>query len=63
MVCGGYDGSTRLSSCEVNVAGEDNWSPMTSLPGESYGVRGLTIDNRVLMTGELFILPSDECHL
>ena len=51
-MCGGNDGS----SCEINVAGKDNWSYMTSLPGERYAVRGLTIDNRVLMTGEMFKL-------
>ena len=53
-MCGGYDGSNRLSSCEINVAGTDNWSPMTSLPGERYAVRGLTIDKRVLMIGDFF---------
>ena len=51
-MCGGHDKWYALSSCEVNVAGEDNWSFMTSLPSKSYGVRGLTIDNRVFMTGE-----------
>ena len=57
-MCGGYNsGSTILSSCEVNVAGEDNWSTMTSLPGERSGVRGLTIDNRVLITGFIFKYP------
>ena len=56
IVCGGWDVSrNRLSSCEVNVAGEDNWSSMTSLPGVRWGVRGLTIENRVLMIGEMFI--------
>ena len=56
-MCGGHDGSNYLSSCEVNVAGEDNWSTMTSLPGVRFAVKELTIDNRVLMTGEMFILP------
>ena len=53
-MCGGYN-SGFISSCEVNIAGEDNWSTMTSLPGARYTVRGLTIDNRVLMIGSIWL--------
>merc|ERR1712107_363108 len=51
LVCGGYDGSNILSSCEVNKVGERTWSPMTSLPGVRWAVRGLTIGSQVLMIG------------
>ena len=53
LVCGGRDGSDRLSSCEVNKVGEKTWSPMTSLPGGRYGVRGITIGSQVLMMGNI----------
>ena len=52
-MCGGYDGGNYFSSCEINVAGENDWSPMTSLPGTRVGINGLTIDNRVLMIGKI----------
>ena len=42
-----------LSSCEVNKVGEKTWSPMTSLPGVRYGVRGLSIGTQVLMIGNI----------
>ena len=55
-MCGGYyvdgKGIFGSSSCEINVAGQDNWSAMTSLPDVRVGVRGLTIDNHVLMIGK-----------
>ena len=53
-MCGGYPGGISnnwLSSCEINTAGTDIWSSMTSLPGERVGVRGLTMNNGVLMIG------------
>merc|ERR1712107_941151 len=51
LVCGGYNSPDRLSSCEINKVGEKTWSPMTSLPGERLGVRGITIGSQVLMMG------------
>ena len=53
IVCGGYDNShSLLDSCEVNVAGEDFWSTTSkSLPVAVAGLRGVTVYNRVLMTG------------
>ena len=52
-MCGGLDKDWKyLSSCEINVAGEDNWSSMISLPATRSAPRGLTMDNRVLMIGE-----------
>ena len=54
IVCGGRDATeTFLSSCEVNIDGEDSWSITNApLPVGIYGLRGATLDNRVLMTGE-----------
>ena len=56
LVCGGSDGSVSehsFSSCEVNKVGEKTWSPMTSLPGERQGLRGLSIGSQVLMIGNI----------
>ena len=53
---GGVDGNTYyVNSCEINVAGTNIWSFITSLPGARLTVRGLTIDNRVLMMGNIFL--------
>ena len=61
LVCGGWNGPNWLNSCEINVAGTDNWTPMTSLPGKRSGLRGLTIDNRVLMIGNIKISSDFYC--
>ena len=56
LVCGGRRGgfySPVLSSCEVNKVGEKTWSPMTSLPGVRWSVRGLTFGTQVLMMGNI----------
>ena len=51
-MCGGRNFNSILSSCEVNVAGEDSWTITSgSLPAAVVGLRGVTLDNRVLMTG------------
>ena len=52
LVCGGYDGSSSLDSCEENIAGTRPWTFTTSLPRPISQLRGVTLDNRVLMTGE-----------
>ena len=43
-------------SCEANVYGEDTWTVVGSLPAAVTGVRGVNIDNRVLMIGNQIIL-------
>ena len=53
LVCGGYDGSLNtLVSCEENIAGTRHWTYTTSLPRPLSLLRGVTLDNRPLMTGE-----------
>ena len=51
LVCGGTDGYIRFDSCEENIAGTRHWSYATSLPRSLAWLRGVTLDNRVLMTG------------
>ena len=51
LVCGGWDGS-RLDSCEENISGTRHWTYTTSLPRPLSYLRGVTLDNRPLMTGE-----------
>ena len=53
LVCGGWDdGANILSSCEMNIAGTAEWIMTTPLPLALGGLRGVTLEGRVLMTGE-----------
>ena len=52
MVTGGYDGDTDLDSTELLRPGS-GWQEITSrLPRTLYGVRVMTVDNRVILSGE-----------
>ena len=52
MVAGGWDGSSTLSSTEMLV-GEDSqtWIMGKPLPFPRSGIIGVTIENRLLLTG------------
>ena len=52
LVAGGWDGSSSLSSTEMLV-GEDSkaWIMGKPLPFPRSGLRGVTIENRLLFTG------------
>ena len=57
LVYGGYElvGGTNwiwLDACEQNIAGDRDWTYTASLPRPLGGLRGATLDNRALMTGE-----------
>ena len=49
-MCAGWN-EVNLVSCEINKEGEKTWSTIISIPSEREGLRGLTIDSRVLMIG------------
>ena len=52
LVCGGFDSvGEKFSSCEINLDGDNSWSYAFPLPEQIWFLRGITIDNRVLMTG------------
>ena len=52
-MCGGWDdGANILSSCEMNIVGTAEWIMTTPLPLALGGLRGVTLEGRVLMTGE-----------
>ena len=55
MVAGGL-GSTNnyLSSTEVLTMDSHAWSMATPLPRAVSGVRGVTLDGRLYMTGKLY---------
>ena len=59
LVCGGLDSvGERFSSCEINLDGDSSWSYASPLPEQIWFLRGITIDNRVLMTGTQLIFTS-----
>ena len=52
IVCGGKSSATDiLDTCEQNISGERTWSFTGPLPQPLYGLKGVTIDNRVLFLG------------
>ena len=53
LVTGGSDGDNKLDSTEVLRSGS-GWQEITSarLPRPMYGVRVITVSNRVLLFGE-----------
>ena len=53
IVAGGWDGSNRLDSVEVNVAEQDNWMYGTKIPTAVSGLRGVTVISQFYITGEL----------
>ena len=55
MVSGGYNGST-LDSSEVFSYRDKDWTEGGKLPDRMYGVRAVTVNNRVLLFGMM------NCH-
>ena len=51
MVAGGYRPSGRLSSTEIFATGSTAWTSAANLPFEINGLIGVSINNKVLMTG------------
>jgi len=53
LVAGGLlsDQDTSMSSTEVLAPGSDTWTLATPLPWARHGLAGVTIDNRLFMTG------------
>jgi len=51
LVAGGSDAATGLSSTEVLTPGSDTWRLATPLPYTRAGMAGVTINNRLYMTG------------
>ena len=61
LVTGGArDGSTNLASTELLRLGAAAWVTVTSgaLPSPRKGLRGATLGNRVIVTGEMRVLGS-----
>ena len=59
MVTGGYYYSGNdvsfLTSTELLVTGESQWTTARSLPSVRYGHRAVTLGNRVIIAGEMMI--------
>ena len=51
LVTGGYDGSAPLSSTELMVGTASAWVFTGELPSPRWGLCGVNIENKVLMTG------------
>ena len=59
MVTGGYYYSGNdvsfLTSTELLVTGESQWTTARSLPSSRYGHRAVTLGNRLIIAGEIMI--------
>ena len=56
MITGGYDGSSRLSSTEMFTEGQLGWTDVGPLPFAATLLRGVSLNNRIIMTGDNFFL-------
>ena len=58
MVTGGTShgsGNNRLTSTELLVTGESQWTTARSLPSRRYGHSAVTLGNRLIIAGEMMI--------
>ena len=56
IIAGGYDGST-LDSSEVYSYRDNVWTEGGKMPDRMYGVRAVTVNNRVLLFGMINLYP------
>ena len=53
LLAGGYDGAGGyLASTELLVEGDSVWQEAGELPTARYGARAVTVNSRVILTGE-----------
>ena len=53
LVTGGYTGTDDLSSTEILTKGGNSWETIGSLPRAMSGVRAISIDNTIIVTGNI----------
>ena len=51
LVTGGYSNGV-LATTEILVEGDASWTTVGNLPKAFYGIRGVSLNNRIIMTGE-----------
>ena len=52
IVCGGLDADReQVTSCEVNMSGQDSWQLIQPLPVAIHGLRGITLNGNIFMIG------------
>ena len=52
LVTGGFGGGNYLSSTEILTEGDSSWTIVGNLPKAVWGIRGVSLNNRIIMTGE-----------
>ena len=53
LVTGGWGTSTKLSSTEILTEGSQSWRIVGPLPYSVDGLRGVSLNNRIIMTGNI----------
>ena len=53
LVTGGWDNPNYLSSTEILTEGSQSWRIVGPLPNAVSGLRGVSINNRIIMTGNI----------
>ena len=61
LVTGGY-GGTYLSFTETLVDGAGTWKPAGPLPVAMSGLRGVSLNNNILMSGDIVINYPGQIH-
>ena len=51
LVTGGLS-NRYLDTTEILVEGDSSWTTVGNLPKAVYGIRGVSFNNRIIMTGE-----------
>ena len=52
LVTGGHSNGYFLDTTEILVEGDASWTTVGNLPKAVWGIRGVSLNNRIIMTGE-----------
>ena len=59
---GGYAGSENLATTETLAHGDDAWIEVGSLPVPMRGLRGVSFNNKIIMTGKEGLILEKDNH-
>ena len=60
---GGWDGNNLIASTEVISSASGGWKSVGELPSARSGLRGITLANKIFVTGYLSSENSDDIFL
>ena len=64
LVTGGYNGKKNIVSTEVMSSSGSSWSYVGNLPTAADGLRGISVNNQIFVTGQLYeIIINSGCQI